>query len=60
MISVPSIHAQEINYVLDGNGNLVTGDSYFREYNELNQLTRIRSGNTSSGQVLEVFTWHPT
>ena len=34
IISIPLIHAQEINYVLDANGNLVTGDSFYREYNE--------------------------
>lgn len=58
-ISIPLIHAQEINYVLDANGNLVTGDSYYREYNELNQLIRIRQGNLSTGKVLEEYVWHP-
>ena len=59
IISIPLIHAQEINYVLDANGNLVTGDSFYREYNELNQLIRIREGNLSTGKVLEEYTWHP-
>ena len=54
------IHAQEINYVLDANGNLVTGDGFYREYNGLNQLIRIRQGNLSNGQILEEFIWHPT
>ncbi len=39
-----------------GGGNLITGDSYYREYNELNQLIRIRSGNLSTGPVLEEYT----
>src|SRR3989344_4650804 len=60
IISIPFIHAQEINYVLNANGNLVTGDSFYREYNELNQLVRIREGNLSTGNTLEEFTWHPT
>ncbi len=44
---------------MDANGNLITGDSFYREYNELNQLIRIRQGNTSSGAILEEFIWHP-
>ncbi len=59
VISLPFVIAEENNLVYDSNGNLVTGDSFYREYNEFNQLTRIRSGNTSSGQVLEEFVWHP-
>ena len=46
--------------VYDANGNLVTGDSFYREYNELNQLVRVRQGNISTGNILEEFTWHPT
>ena len=51
---------EENNLVYDANGNLVTGDSFYREYNELNQLARIRSGNLSNSTILEEFTWHPT
>lgn len=54
------VFAEENNLQYDANGNLVTGDSYYREYNELNQLVRIRNGNVSTGQILEEFTWHPT
>ena len=46
--------------VYDANGNLVTGDSFYRAYNELNQLVRVRQGNISTGNILEEFTWHPT
>src|SRR3989338_6120074 len=42
------------------NGNLVTGDSFYREYNEFNKLSRIREGNISNGPILEEFAWHPT
>ena len=44
----------------DKNGNLVSGDGYYREYNELNQLIRIRSTNLISVPILEEFVWHPT
>ncbi|MBI4451951.1 hypothetical protein HY637_00850 [Candidatus Woesearchaeota archaeon] len=60
IISLPFIYADELNLVTDENGNLITGDSFYREYNELNQLIRIRSGNLSNGQILEEFIWHPT
>ena len=59
VISLPLILAEELNLVLDANGNLVTGDSFYREYNELNQLIRIREGNTSTGPILEEYIWHP-
>src|SRR3989338_3042239 len=59
IISIPFIHAQEINYVLNANGNLVTGDSFYREYNELNQLIRVREGNLSIGPILEEYIWAP-
>jgi len=49
-----------LKLVYDANGNLVTGDSFYREYNELNQLVRVRQGNISTGNILEEFTWHPT
>ena len=45
VISIPFIHAQEINYVVDANGNLISDGKYYREYNGLNQLVRL--GNTS-------------
>ena len=48
------------NLIYDKNGNLVSGDGYYREYNELNQLIRIRNGNLSNSPVLEEFVWHPT
>lgn len=60
VISLPITLAQEINYVTDANGNLVTGDSFYREYNELNQLIRVRQGNISTGPILEEYEWHPT
>ena len=35
-------------------------DGFYREYDGFNHLTRIRQGNTSSGNITEEFTWHPT
>jgi len=60
VLSIPFIHAENLNLIYDGNGNLVTGDSFYREYDEFNQLIRVREGNLSSGDILEEFTWHPT
>ena len=59
VISLPIVFAEDNNLQYDANGNLVTGDSFYREYNELNQLVRIRQGNLSSGAILEEFTWAP-
>src|SRR3989344_5909243 len=59
VISIPFIHAQEINYVLDANGNLISDGKYYREYNGLNQLVKVRLGNTSTSPVLEEYRWHP-
>jgi len=59
VISLPIALSQELNLIYDANGNLVTGDGFYREYNELNQLSRIREGNVSNGPILEEFTWHP-
>lgn len=60
IISLPIVFAYENNLVYDGNGNLVSGDNYYREYDELNQLVRIRNGNLSTSPVLEEFTWNIT
>ncbi|MBR9703782.1 hypothetical protein GOV12_00080 [Candidatus Pacearchaeota archaeon] len=49
-----------MNFTYDGNGNLITGDGKFREYNEFNQLIGVYEGNDSSGDLLEEYIWHPT
>ena len=38
-----------------GGGNLVTGDNYYREYNGLGQLARVRDGNNASANILEEY-----
>jgi len=59
VISLPICFADEFNLIYDANGNLVTGDSFYREYNELNQLVRVREGNLSTDDILQEFIWHP-
>ena len=48
-----------IRQVQNGGGNLVTGDGYYREYNELNQLTIIRNGSAVTSPQLENYTYDP-
>jgi len=50
----------EFNLTYDGDGNLVTGDGKYREYNEFNQLIRIYDGNDTNGDILETYIYHPT
>jgi len=50
----------EYNLTYDGNGNLISGDGKYREYNEFNQLIKIYQGNDSSGDLLEEYIHHPT
>lgn len=38
--------------VYDKNGNLVSGNGKYREFNEFNQLVRIRNGNTAGSAIL--------
>ena len=59
IISLPICFSAELNLIYDANGNLVTGDGKFREYNSLNQLWRVRNGSTSSGKVVEDYMYHP-
>lgn len=42
-----------------GGGNLVTGDGYYREYDSLNQLIRIRNGSTITSPQIENYTYDP-
>lgn len=60
IVSIPITIAVEIALVYDSNGNLITGDGKFREYNEFNQLIRVREGNSSDGDILETYVYHPT
>ncbi len=42
-----------------GGGNLVTGDGYYREYDALNQLIRIRNGSSANSAQIENYTYDP-
>jgi len=55
IISLPFTFAQEYSRTYDGNGNLISDGKYYREYNGLNQLFRVRLGNTSSSPILEEY-----
>lgn len=59
IVSLPVCFSTEINLVYDANGNLVTGDGLYREYNSLNQLWKVHNGSSVSGVVLENYTYHP-
>ena len=59
VISLPIALAEEFNRIYDANGNLISDGKYYREYNGLNQLVRVRLGNTSTSPVLEEYKWHP-
>ena len=52
--------ADQLNLIHDKNGNLVSGDGLYREYNEFNQFVRIRNGSTGASPVLEEYVYHPT
>ena len=60
VVSLPIIAASELNLIYDGNGNLITGDGKYREYNGFNQLITVWEGNSSSGDLLEEYIYHPT
>ena len=47
-----------MNLVYDANGNMVTGDGFYREYNSLNQLWKVRLSN-STGIILENYIYDP-
>lgn len=59
LVVIPISFASEMNLIADGNGNLVTGDGFYRTYDGLNQLYEIRIGNDISGPLLFRFTWDP-
>ncbi len=63
LLSIPMVSSAQTNMTLeyDGNGNLISGDGKYREYNEFNQLIRIYNGSTNdSDQILEEYVYHPT
>jgi len=60
MFSIPFCYSMQLNLTYDDNGNLITGDGKYREYNEFNQLIRIYEGDSDEGDILETYVYHPT
>jgi len=58
LIGLPLVHAMDLTY--DANGNLVTGDGKFREYNSFNQLWKVYNGSSDSDPLLQEYVYHPT
>lgn len=58
IMSLPICFATELSLQYDANGNLVTGDGYYRVYNSLNQLSKVYNG-TSTGILLQEYTYDP-
>lgn len=50
--------ATTLNYSYDANGNRITGDGQYFEYNDANRLARIRQGNASGPIIAEFFYDH--
>jgi len=57
VVNIPLSYSTSLSY--DANGNLVSGDGLYREYNSLNQLWRVRN-LTQEGNVLLSYVYHPT
>ncbi len=60
IVLLPVCFADSISLTYDDNGNLVTGDGFYREYNSLNQLWKVYNGSDTSGNLLQEYVMHPT
>ena len=60
IISLPLVLAEEYRIDYDQNGNIIYDQesNVYREYNELNQLSRTRLNN-ASGTILQEYTYDP-
>lgn len=57
---LPVCYAEEVKELIyDANGNLVTGDGYYREYNSFNQLFKVYEGSDNT-TLREQYEYHPT
>lgn len=59
VLSLPFTSAEALSLVYDANGNLVSGDGLYREYNSLNQLSAVYNGSSASDPLLQTFIHHP-
>lgn len=58
--TIPVTFAGTLSLTYDANGNLVTGDGLYREYNSYNQLSTVRNGSNATEPILQEFIYHPT
>jgi RHS repeat-associated protein len=47
--------ATNLSYVYDANGNLISGDGHYYEYNDANQLVKVRHGDQNGPVLAEYF-----
>ncbi|MBI2576315.1 hypothetical protein HYV84_03805 [Candidatus Woesearchaeota archaeon] len=59
VVSFPVTGATELNLIYDPNGNLVTGDGFYRVYNSINQLWKVYNGTSDTNTMLEEYSYHP-
>lgn len=59
VLMLPICFADQISLTYDPNGNFVTGDGFYREYNSLNQFWKVYNGSNSSGALLQEYKMHP-
>lgn len=55
---VPALAQVTLTYAYDANGNLVSGDGKFYEYNDANQLVRVRHRDIAGSVIAEFFYDH--
>ena len=58
VVMLPVCFADSLSLTYDKNGNLVTGDGFYRIYNSLNQLWKVYNGSDTS-LLLQEYTMHP-
>lgn len=53
---VPAVHSDTaLAYVYDANGNLISGDGKYYEYDDANKLVRVRHGDANGAVIAEYF-----
>ena len=57
VLSLPLVHAYSLSY--DANGNLITGDGFYRIYDASNHLVEVYLGDSPSiASLVQNYTWH--
>jgi RHS repeat-associated protein len=59
MLILPICFSSQINFVRDANGNLISGDGFYRVYNGFNQLWKVYIGNNASGSLITDYLYDP-